>query len=80
MVGTITWETKGKAKERPAHTQPAGTKEGRELVLLVVGSYLTHNPSNVTYMKIVKSKKIGGLKQTSPAKAMFLSITKVKAR
>jgi hypothetical protein len=33
---------KGKAKERPKDKQPVETKEGRELVPLVVGSYLTH--------------------------------------
>jgi len=55
MAKTITWKTKGKAKERPKDTQPAGTKEGRELVLLVVGNYLTHNLSNVIYMQIVRS-------------------------
>jgi hypothetical protein len=32
MAGTITWKTKGKAKERPKDAQPPGTKEGRELV------------------------------------------------
>jgi len=37
MAGTITWKTKGKAKERPKDAQPAGTKEGRELVPLVAG-------------------------------------------
>jgi hypothetical protein len=44
MVGTITWKAKGKVKERPKDTQLVGTIEGRELVLLMVGSYLTHNP------------------------------------
>jgi hypothetical protein len=42
-----TQKTKGKAKERPKDVQPAGTKEGREVVPLVVGSYLTHHPSNI---------------------------------
>jgi hypothetical protein len=55
MVGTITQKTKGKAKERLKDAQPARTKEGRELVPFVVGSYLTHNPSNVANMQIVKS-------------------------
>ncbi len=55
MAGTITRKTKGKAKERPEEAQPASTKEGRELVALVVGSYLTHSPSNVTSMQIVRS-------------------------
>jgi hypothetical protein len=33
MVRTITQKTKGKAKERPKDMQPAGIKEGRELIL-----------------------------------------------
>ncbi len=84
MVRTITWKTKGKAKERPKNVQPAWTRkgrelirtitwktkvkakerlkdmqfvgrEGKELILLVVGSYLTHKPFNVVDMQIVKS-------------------------
>jgi hypothetical protein len=55
MVKTITRKKKGKAKERPKNVQPVGTKEGRKLILLVVGSYFTHNPFNVTCMQIMKS-------------------------
>jgi hypothetical protein len=51
---TITRKTKGKAKERPKDAEPIGTKEGRELVPLMVGSYFTHNPYNVTCMQIVR--------------------------
>jgi len=46
---------KRKAKERPKDTQRTGTKEGKELVPLVVGSYFTHNPFNVAYMQIMRS-------------------------
>jgi hypothetical protein len=36
MAGTITWKTKGKAKERPKRSAaPTGTKEGKELVPLL---------------------------------------------
>jgi len=48
MVRTITLTTKGEGQRkadkrgRPKDKQPVKTKEGRELVLLVVGSYLTH--------------------------------------
>jgi hypothetical protein len=56
MAGTITKKTKEKVKERSKNMQPAGTKEGRELVPLVVGSYFTHHPSNVTYMHNVNGK------------------------
>jgi hypothetical protein len=44
----------GKVKERPKDLQPAGTKEGRELIPLVVGSYLTHSPPYVARMQIPK--------------------------
>jgi hypothetical protein len=55
MAETITRKTKGKAKEKPKDTQPARTKEGRELVPFVVGSYFTHNLFNIVYMQIMKS-------------------------
>jgi hypothetical protein len=41
-------------KKGQKDAQPVGTKEGRELVPLVVGSYLNHSPSNFTCVKIVK--------------------------
>jgi hypothetical protein len=50
MAKTIKWKTKGRAKKRPKEVQPKGTKEGRGLILLMVISYFTHNPSNVTNM------------------------------
>jgi hypothetical protein len=53
MARTITHKTKRKAKERLKDKQPTRTKEGRELIPLVVRSYFTHNPSNVTYMQII---------------------------
>jgi hypothetical protein len=49
-----TWKTKGKAKERPKDAHSTWTKEGRELVPLMEGSYFNHNPSNATYMQIVR--------------------------
>jgi hypothetical protein len=55
MAKTIKWKTKGRAKERPKEVQPKGTKERRGLILLVVRSYFTHNPSNVANMRIVRS-------------------------
>jgi hypothetical protein len=36
-----------------------GPKIGREPVFLVVGSYFTHGPSNVTYMQIVRFNNSG---------------------
>jgi hypothetical protein len=41
----------GQRKVKKMHN-PGGTKEGRELVPLMVGNYLTHNPSNATCMHI----------------------------
>jgi hypothetical protein len=48
MTGTITWKTKGKAKKEPKDALPTRSKEGRELIFLMVGNYFTHSPSNVT--------------------------------
>jgi hypothetical protein len=53
MVKNITQKINGKAKERPKDMQPTRTKERKELVPHVVRNYLTHNPSNVTYMQIM---------------------------
>jgi hypothetical protein len=50
MAKTITHKTKGKVKTRPTDAQPTKTKEGKKLVLLMVGNYLTHSSSNVAYM------------------------------
>ncbi len=55
MARIITWKTKGKPKERQKDARPTRTKEGRELVPLMVGSYLTHNRSNVACMQIMRS-------------------------
>jgi len=55
MVGTMTRKTKWKAKERPKNAQPTRTKEGRKLVLFVVGRYFNHKPFNVVCMQIVGS-------------------------
>jgi hypothetical protein len=46
MAGTITWKTKRKTKERPKDMEPTRTKKERELVLLMVGNYFTHNLYN----------------------------------
>jgi hypothetical protein len=50
MVITITQKTKWKAKEKSKDVGYARTKERRELVPLVVGSYFTHNHFNVVLM------------------------------
>jgi hypothetical protein len=63
MVKIITQKTKRKAKERSKDTELARTKEGRKLVLFMVGNYFTHNISNVTYMQIMRLIGIGGLEQ-----------------
>jgi hypothetical protein len=55
MVGIIKQKTKWKAKERPKDAQSVGTKEARELVPLLVGSYLTDSLFNVTCMQIMRS-------------------------
>jgi hypothetical protein len=71
-----------KQKGRPKDAQPAGAKEGRELVPLMVGRYLIHHPFNVIHMQTMRSRGlivIGGLEQAFLAKAIFFSIVKVKA-
>jgi hypothetical protein len=50
---------KGNKKERPKNAQPIRFKKGRELIPLMVGSYLTHNPSNVVDMQIMGSNSNG---------------------
>jgi len=52
MARTIIRETKREGQKKD--TQPIGTKKGRKLVLLMVRTYLTHNPLNVTCMQIMR--------------------------
>jgi hypothetical protein len=56
MAGTIIGKTKkGQPKKgQKTHSQGTQKKKGRELVPLMVGSYLTHCPSNVACMQIVR--------------------------
>jgi hypothetical protein len=56
---------KGKAKERPKDAQPIGTKK-RETII-----YLTHIPSNVTYMQIVRFYNNGRSRTSMIANIMF---------
>jgi hypothetical protein len=50
MAKTITWKTKREGQKKHNPQEP---KKG-ELIPVVVGSYPTHSPSNVTYMQIEK--------------------------
>jgi hypothetical protein len=59
MAKTIKGRQKWKAKERPKNAQSTGTKKGRGLKPLVIGSYFTHGPFNVTNMQIVKFNSNG---------------------
>jgi hypothetical protein len=70
MVRIITRTTKKKVRKRPKDAQPARTKEGKELIIsIVLGSYLTHNPSNVACKQIVR-----GLEQAFPINGIFIFI------
>ncbi len=61
--------------------QHARTKEKKELVLLLVGNYFAHIPSNVVHMQIVRSNLvIGGLEQASPANTRLNSKLTFKKR
>jgi hypothetical protein len=53
------------------HQEPT---KGRELVPLVVGSYLTHGPSNVACMQIVRFDNNERSRTSIPANTIFLSI------
>jgi len=63
MVETIIGKTKRegqrKAKGQITHRNQ---KKGKELVHLVVGNYVIHNPFNVIYMQIMKSNNNGRFK------------------
>jgi hypothetical protein len=53
---------------------PHEPKKGKELILFAVGSYLTHDLSNVACMQMMSSNNMGGLKQTSSTNAIFFFI------
>ncbi len=60
MVKTIIGETKREGqKEAKKHTTHKNQRKGRKLILFVVGSYLTHSPSNVACMQIMKFNNNG---------------------
>jgi hypothetical protein len=84
MVVTIIGKTKGNVKERLKDWQPIGTKEGRELVPLMIGSYLTHSLCIVAYMQIMRSNKNRRFRISNgiiyPVNIILFSIAKVKAR
>ncbi len=53
-------ETKRRRPKKGQETHNLkGAKRGREPVYFIVGSYLTHGPSNVTYMQIVRFNNSG---------------------
>jgi hypothetical protein len=58
MVRTITWKTKGKAKEKPKDTQPTRTQERRKLVPLVIGTYIDSSHQCFYYSEILSKRKI----------------------
>jgi hypothetical protein len=57
MVRTIARETKREGQKM--NNLHELKKKGKELIPLVVGSYFTHNPSNVTCMQIMRSNSNG---------------------
>jgi hypothetical protein len=64
MAGTIARETKREGKTKVKRRTTHKNQKKRELAPLVVGSYLTHCPSNVTFMQIVKSNSNGRSRPT----------------
>jgi hypothetical protein len=80
MAETITRETKREGQKKvKRYTTHRNQKKRRELIPFVVGNYLTHGPSTVACMQVVRSNRNGRLEQASPTNVIFLSITKVKA-
>jgi hypothetical protein len=61
MAITVTGETKREGQTK-RHTARKNQKKGRELVPLMVQSYLTHGPFNVASMQIVKFNSNGGFR------------------
>jgi len=60
MVGTITGETKNEGQRKAKkHIAYKNQKKRKQLVPLVVRSYLTHNPYNVACKQIVRFKSNG---------------------
>jgi hypothetical protein len=63
MARIILGEAKrGRLKKSQKTHNLKGPKKGRKLVFLVVGSYFTHGPFNVTYMQIVGFNSSGRFK------------------
>ncbi len=67
-----------KQKGRPKSSQSTWTKKGREVVPLMVGNYFPTNPLMLPTCKLWDLIIMGGLKQKSIAKTIFLSIAKTK--
>jgi hypothetical protein len=65
--------------QRKAKRHVACMNQRRELILLMVGSYLTHNLLMSPTFKSWDLIVIRGLEQASHANAIFLSIAKAKA-
>ncbi len=57
MAGTMARETKREGQRKAKRCM--GTKKRIKLIPLVVGSYFTQGPFNVTYMQIVRSNSNG---------------------
>jgi len=87
MKGRITTKANGwnhhmegkREGQRKAKRHVACMNQRRELILFTVGSYLTHNLLMSPTFKSWNLIVIRGLKQASPANAIFLSIAKAKA-
>jgi hypothetical protein len=63
MAGAITEETKKEGQRNAKrHTTHKNKKKRKELILLVVGNYFTHNPSIVANMQIMKFNSNGSFR------------------
>jgi hypothetical protein len=78
MVGTHhKGDKKGRSKKGQNMNSPQELKKGRDLVPLVVGSYMT--PLMSLKCKSWDLIVMGGLEQASPVNTIFFPIAKAKA-
>jgi 2-phosphoglycerate kinase len=77
MIETIIGETKREGQRKAKrYTTFRNQKNRRELILFMVGSVLTHGPSNVANMKIVRLNNNGRFRTNMTCQCNFLLYSK----
>ncbi len=72
----MAWNHHMEDKREGQSQEEAGTKVGRELVPLMVRSYLTHNPSDVVSMQIVRSNSNRSYLTHNPSDVVSMQIVR----